>query len=105
MSAVLDGFEQLLNAQEEAFGTRLTATVGAVANKDAIVEEITYDEIIAAGGVGESGGFRIQMRVSDFATKPAQLADATTKGITLSVLTVEEIGGIYRLTIGDAAIE
>ncbi len=73
MSLVLDGFEGLLDAQEEAFGERMKATVGAVTDKDALVEELTYDEIIAAGGVGESGGFRIQMRKSDFVLTPTQI--------------------------------
>lgn len=105
MSAITAGFDALLDAQEAACGERLLATVGAVANKDAIVEEITYDEIVAAGGIGESGGFRIQMRKSDFATKPAKESDATAKGITLQVLSVAEIHGIYQMEIGDLANE
>lgn len=105
MSVITDCFDLLLDAQEEACGERLKATVGAVADKDAIVEEITYDEVVAAGGVGESGGYRLQVRKSDFATKPAQGEDATAKGVTLQVLNCIEIHGIYQMEIGDIANE
>jgi hypothetical protein len=100
----LEAFEELLDAQEEVLDERLTVTVGDVENKDAIVEKLTFDDIVAAGGVAEKGGFRLQVRESDF-PGDLHLRDATARGVTLKVMTEERNNGVLVLTIGDPVAE
>ena len=102
MSAFTDAFNELLTCQIEATGETRTATVGAV-TASAFVERLSYDEIVVAGGVAESKGYKLMMRVSDFATRPAKNATAVYGSLTLFVLEVTESNGVYEITIGDPA--
>jgi hypothetical protein len=104
MSDFTDAFGDLLDCQAEVVGSRPTATIGTV-TAEAFVEKLTYDEVIVAGGVAESGGFRLMMRVSDFPSKPSRNAVAILSSLTLYVLSIDENNGIYELKIGDPANE
>ncbi len=108
MSALLDAFDELLDAQEEALGVRVKATVGTFAvAMDCIPTSDNSDLFQLDGGSGISGGYSLQMRKSDFNGVP-------TKGtpITISCYPDEslelaadpnEAGGIYTLSVGDLA--
>lgn len=111
MSEITDAFDELLDAQEEATGERLKASVGAVVDKDAVIEELTFDEIVAAGGTAENGGFKLQMRKSDFPTRPPEFdaqgvkTTVVARGVTLQLLSVTENNGILLIGAGDSVAE
>lgn len=76
--------------------------------KRAILEDITTEEIIVAGGNAESGGFRAKCRKAEFAVQPEQgdVIRKGTDGRELSILSVIERNGVeYEITAGDPAAE
>lgn len=106
MSAILDAFEEMLNAQEEAFGYRVLASVGSTVNKDCIPTDIPSNHSPVAGGNAEVATMQLQMRVSDFSTPPRERFDSTMcKGKRLTVLSFRETGGVYTIDCGDITAE
>lgn len=95
-------FGALLNVQETVFGERKKATVSGL-EVDAIIGELTFDEILVAGGIAENGGFEIQVAASLLpGGRPADLSPVIVAGRTLYILQpVRNANGIYTLTCGD----
>ncbi len=58
------------NGAQTATITRDGAPV--TTSKRAIISELTMDEVLAAGGTAENGGYNIQMLATDFAQPPAK---------------------------------
>lgn len=108
MSAITDAFDELLDAQEEALGVRVNATVtGYATDKDCIPTADNSDLFQLGGGSGISGGYSVQMRKSDFNGVPTKGTPVTISCYTSESLQIvedpNEAGGIYTLRVGDLA--
>lgn len=57
-NAFSDARDELLDCVDETIGTPQTAKIGGKVVR-CIIEEITSEEILIAGGTAESGGFRL----------------------------------------------
>lgn len=55
---------------------------------DAIWSELTADDTYVHGGTGESGGFNVMVRKSDFVTPPASKSALTVDGRALRIVSV-----------------
>jgi hypothetical protein len=108
MSSELDDcLVELFDANDEACGTPQFVFVDGK-KKRAIIEEITTEEIIVAGGNAESGGFRAKCRKAEFAEQPTQGTDIKKQNQdrALSILSVIERNGVeYEITAGDPTSE
>jgi hypothetical protein len=73
---------------------------------DGIVEDMLFDEIVVAGGNGESGGFKAVIPISDFAEQPKQLDEIEARGKVLQILSINVRNGIAcELSAGDPSTE
>lgn len=96
-----DAFADLLDAQDEARGRTVRITVNGVPYRG-IMADITSDEIAAAGGIAESGGFKCQILVSAFNVAPATYDPISTEdSLPLQVLSVNRINEVFEITAGD----
>jgi len=102
MSDFTSAWGELFAAQTESIGSTTQATVGAV-TANAVVSELDFDAIIAEGGIGESGGYELQMLVSAFGSRPVKNSAVTVYSDALFVLKVRTNNGIYYITAGDPA--
>jgi hypothetical protein len=108
MSAELDEcLFELMACNDETCGTPQFVLIEGK-KKRAIIEDMTTEEMLVAGGNAESGGFRAKCRKADFASQPEQ-GDVIKKGTTgreLSILSVIERNGVeYQITAGDPSSE
>jgi hypothetical protein len=100
VSNLSDAFDQLLDACDEASGSPQFAIVNGRKVR-AIIEEITSDEIMMAGGIAESGGFRVQVRWADFAQKPEQGDSVEARDQDLEVVSVVNRNDVvYEIAAG-----
>lgn len=99
MSILTDAFQHALDARERAVGIREKVNLNGT-DLDALVETITFDDVVLAGGTGESGGYRAQIAAT--ITRPPQFSPIIVRGETLQVLSVDDINGVsFVLTAGD----
>lgn len=103
MGEFTTAFTELLACQTETIGA-LRATIDGT-NAAAFVQKLTYDDIVVAGGIAESGGFKLLMRSTDFPTKPRKNSLAVYAGISLYVLSIDDANGTYEITIGNPAAQ
>lgn len=67
-----------------------------------VVQEITQDEVIVAGGVGEAGGFTATVAKASFPDgTPEKFTTITARGMSLHILSVTKGTAHYVLTAGD----
>lgn len=102
MTRMAEAFESLLEAQGRAIGPRRVRIGRQI--YDAIIDELGGEQIFAAGGEAESGGFRAQIAKSLFAARPRKFADAQIvgSGTEFQILSVNEVNGVtYEITAGD----
>lgn len=101
-----------LYAANKAVNGDQRAAVGAVSNQGrAIISELTMDEILAAGGTAQNGGYNVQMLAIDFSAAPEKQMPVTVLGPTvdpvssglgsLQVLSANNNNGIYYIQVGD----
>ena len=99
-------FDALYSCQTRTIGVAILATVGTFAvNKPAILHTVTSDDIVLLGGTGEKGGYRLQMKATDFVSAPPYEAAVTVNGDAtgeqLQVILTEVHSGIRHLIVGD----
>jgi hypothetical protein len=99
MSEFTDAFSELLEVQEES-DQAYTATIAGT-SCPVVLDEAQFDEIIAAGGEGEAGGFKLMVKASALPSRPAHLSAVVVSGRTLNLLLLESANGIYTITAGD----
>lgn len=100
MSNTTDAWKDLYDAQTDAVGQKLTATVGNVIGR-AIFHQNALDQILAPGGLAEAGGFEFQMLAEDFAQTPDKFIPVLAQGVELQVVNVNVNNGILYITAGD----
>lgn len=104
MSAMTDAWRELraANAAEVAANT---ATVGAFAtNKPCIVSAVDLDELIAAGGVYDEGGYELQMAESDFSGEPPKGTAVTCTALSGTFYVIKDprkTDGTWYLQVGN----
>jgi hypothetical protein len=103
-------WRELYAVQTEVIGVAIVATVGAVASsKPAIISETSLDNQIISGGVGEGGGFELQMLESDLSAAPAEAVAVTCNGSAtgkaLVLISSKLNNGLWYLTVGDFSTE
>jgi hypothetical protein len=99
MSVLSNAFQNMLNARERVVGTREKVNLNGV-DRDALVEIITFDEMVIAGGTAEGGGYRAQIAAT--IPLPDQYSPCIVRGETLQVLSVEDINAVsFTLVVGD----
>ncbi len=108
MSALLDAFDELLDAQEEVLGTRVTATItGFATDQDCIPTAGNSDLLQLDGGSAFQGGYTLQMRMSDFSGEPTKGTPVAISCYPDNALELTsapaQAGGIYTLSVGDLA--
>jgi hypothetical protein len=107
VSAYTDAFTDLYQAQTEATGVTVLATVGSVAtSKAAILSEADSLREYIDGSTSEAGGFTLEMLISDFSARPTVGTQVTCNGsatgFTLQVIDVKTINSAtYLITVGD----
>jgi len=103
MSILSDAFQHTLNARERVVGVREKVKIDGK-DYDALVEVISTSVDSVPGGFANPDGFRCQVAVSDFTTRPETGLTAQIRDLTLSVLGVDDVNGIvYQLIVGDPA--
>lgn len=96
--------EAMAVASEQALGFP-PVLIGGI-KRDAIVSEMTYDEVFAVGGIAETGGFTAIVRASDFpAGPPARFTPIEARGMQLEVMSVQRGVGHYLLTAANPTNE
>lgn len=106
-SRMATAFSNLQKAQARATGKPQKVWIGRK-SYDAIVETLTEAEVMVAGGVAESGGFKASIAVSLYgATQPKRFTPAHTEGSwKLEVLSCNTVNGVtHEIVIGDSAID
>lgn len=99
MSILSNAFQHTLNARERVVGVREKVNLNGV-DVDALVDVITFDEKVIAGGTAESGGYRAQIAAT--IPQPAQYSPCIVRGESLQVLSVEDINAVtFTLVVGD----
>lgn len=99
MSILSDAFQHILDSRERVVGVREKINLNGT-DRDALVETITSDEVVIAGGLVERGGYRAQIAAT--IPQPVQFSPVIIRGRTLQVLSVEDINAVsYTLIIGD----
>lgn len=102
-SDLQEAFSELKAAQNESTGRKQLVWIGRK-SYPALVETLTESEIMVAGGVAESGGFKASIAVADFGSKqPKRFVEAKTEGSgELQVLSCNTVNGVtYDVTVGD----
>lgn len=99
-------FDRLHDCQTRQLGVDIRATVGSViTNARALLGIVRNDDVPVEGGIGERGGYEIQVKASDVAegvTKDLQCTiNGAADGKTLVLTSFEHRGGVYLLNIGD----
>lgn len=100
MTNIEKAWNDLYAAQTDAIGEQLTASVNNEGCR-AIISDITLDEILAAGGQAEAGGFTLQIPLSELGEEPAKFSPVVCRGKTLQALNVNSNNGIVYITAGD----
>lgn len=96
--------EQFALYSETALGFPKVQLAGVAV--DAITTDPDFDEILAAGGVAESGGFRATVRKADVPTAPASLATISRRGEPeLRVLSFRSALLTWEIVAGDPVSE
>lgn len=95
-------FSALLNVQEQVFDERKKARVAGT-DVDAVIGELSFDEILVAGGIAENGGFEVQIASSALSGLPDEGTEVIVGGVTHYVLRRRNANGIYTLVCGDPA--
>lgn len=99
MSILSDAFQHMLDSRERVVGVREKVNLNGV-DLDALVDVITFDEKVIAGGTAESGGYRCQIAAT--IPQPAQYSPCIVRGETLQVLAVEDVNAVaFTLVVGD----
>jgi len=102
LSLIADAFEELLDAQEAALGSRPQVNIGGD-DYDFLPEENNLTPIYAMGGTVESGGFAGLVRLSDFSgTPPAKYTACSYNGQSLVILNSKIINQTIYIQAGDA---
>lgn len=104
MSEFADAWTALRAECEDASAVSQKVTIAGT-EYDAIIGETTYDEIVAPGGDGESGGYSVQVRKDDFTAIPEKLSAIAVNGIALQILSVVDHGAVLTIQAGEPAIE
>ena len=91
--------ELLALANEEELGYPVVTIDGV--EVQAVVTEISGDEIFAAGGIAESGGFTAVVPITALAEAPAKHTEIVARGMELYVLSVSKGTSHYTITAGD----
>lgn len=99
MSILSDALQRMFNSRERVVGVREKVNLNGV-DRDALVEVISFDDAVIAGGVAEAGGYRAQIAAT--IPRPAQYSPIIIRGETLQVLSVDDVNGVaFVLTAGD----
>jgi hypothetical protein len=92
--------ELLVLADETVLGFD-PVTIGGV-ETPAVITDISTDEIIAAGGLGEAGGFTATVALDSFPDGPPEKYTAiSARGMNLHILNVSRGTSHYVITAGD----
>ncbi len=87
-------------ANEETLGYPAVTIDGV--EVEAVVTEISGDEVFAAGGIAESGGFTAVVPLTAFPDGPPEKhTEITARGMELYVLSVSRGTSHYTITAGD----
>lgn len=82
--------DELLDANDEVCGSPQTAKVAGKTVR-CVIEEITLDEILIAGGVAESGGFRLScVPKESLSPKPEKGDSIEARDQDLELLSITE---------------
>jgi hypothetical protein len=109
MSELADAFRELLDANDEALGSAQTVSIEGTDYR-ALVEEITHEEIVVAGGYGQAGQFRATIpQVDDDGdpiNRPNQGDAITVRDQALEILSVTDRNEVaWEILVGDSTTE
>jgi hypothetical protein len=103
--SLANAFESLQKAKAIAVGNREFVLLNG-RKIEAMVSEISADEMIISGGLAEQGGFRVQIAQSAVAEQPRKGDEIECRGQALVVMSSNDVNGVtYDLTAGDPASE
>lgn len=106
MNRIESNFLRCYAAQSRTLGYDVVATIGtACVNAKAILGTVNDDDTIVEGGIGQRGGFLLQILASEFASTPAHDDSVTCNGAAanqkLVVTSFDLPGSVYRIQVGD----
>lgn len=105
MSDFADAFQELREEFDRSTGQSNVVKINGKPYP-AIIEEVTFEEIVANDGNGEAGGFRAHVATADHPKKPKQGATIEARGLEVSILSVENANGVtWTIVAGDPATE
>ena len=103
MSEITDAFSDLMESQSDVVGVQTANFDGT--SVEVIAEAMDYDDVCVAGGVAESGGYKLMCLSSAFTARPKKNSPVTLDGLALYVLKIQEDNGVLTVMIGDPASE
>ena len=105
MNSMAEAFAEAAAAKREECGEDVVILNGNHI-ADALVDEITTDEVVMAGGNGDEGGCRVQILISAVAQQPAKDQTITVNGREWDVLSViERNRATYEIICGSIVTE
>ena len=104
---IAERFARLYACQTRTTGTAILATVtGYATSKPALLTEASTLDGYADGTTLETGGFTLEMLISDFSARPpdrtAVTCNGSATGFSLRVAKVDVVNSAtYRITVSD----
>lgn len=110
MSGFETAFSDLYAVQTAELGEEVVATIaGYCHDAPALLSDNTANDTFGAGSIIQQGGYTLQMRPSDFSSKPIKGTSVTCNGSAegeeLQVLSVNVANRIYVIEVGDIETE
>lgn len=104
----VEAFREAQAFYETVIGDTCEATIGGTSGIKAIIEEVTQDEIVVAGGISDKGHAKIRVAVEDCpgGTTPAKNTPASIRslnGFILGPTNDFQGSGVLILFIGQPA--
>ena len=105
VSELDDAFSELKAARAEVLGYVESVLLNGK-KVEAVVSEITADEVLISGGIAQQGGFHVQISQRSVSEPPRKGDPIECRGQELQVASVNDINGVtYDITAADLAAE
>lgn len=106
MALFAEAFDELWDAQTEALGIEIRATIAPyTTDAKAILGEVDADMQIISGGIADAGGYEVQIKASDFTGEPPKGTPATCNGeaagLALETGKVSKKGAVWVIPLFD----
>jgi hypothetical protein len=93
-----DAFQHVLNARQRVMGNDETVNIGGTDYR-ALVETISSELVMLAGGRADAGGFRCQVAQQDLPDAPAIYTPISIRGHNFKIVPVDDVNAVAWIFI------